>query len=286
MVQKSTFKKVEFTSSRTSSLKKKLRTVQHLSLKAYHFLLVIIGSGFIAFSTFIMLMYVTDIIRSGYNLIIRLNSNFFINASVASVSLLVIEFTLLGGFTKTTRGKRIPLLLFLGIVITLFWAFFQFYTEIGIRIFTLINGLILAYSGFAGSSIFPLMSRNVQPNYFKIIERIAFPVLTSGICLIIVWSIESRGDFLLEGGIFFIMMLQSLVIVTMLNYKKKPRTQFRKLLMQFLIVSFILILWFFFISFPFLISYDNSSHFSNSAIESSRGALYVITQLAIIFGTF
>ncbi|MHA1618035.1 MAG: hypothetical protein ACTSVZ_02065 [Promethearchaeota archaeon] len=288
MIPKTSVENAEFTSNRSSNMKFLFQKLQQVIPKAYHILLVIIGSGFIAFSTFIMLMYETDIVRSvsGYDLIIRLNSNFFINASVASVALLVIEFTLLGGFSKNARNQRIFLIPLLGIVIILFWVFFQFFTEWGIRIFTLINGFLLAYSGFAGKSTFAQKSKNIQPNSFTIIERLFFPVLTSGIFLFIVWITESQGDFLLEGIIIFIMMLLSLVIVTLLNYKQSPRTQFKKLLMQFLGVWLILLLWFFFVTFPFLISYENSSHFLDSAIEANRHALYGITQAAILFGTF
>lgn len=267
--------------------------IKKLTMKqAYCFLIIVLGSGFIAFSTFIMLMYATShrIIWGGpypsWQNVFTLNSRFFINGVIVLISLLTIEVMLLGGFSKRSRNSRKLLVPLAGIVLTLFWAIFQFFTEIGIIFYSIINGLLLAYCGYAGNSSFTQTPRDLQQKSFTLIEQLLIPGLTSGLFLFIVLNIESQGDYLLEGGIFFIMILLSLVIVTLLNYKQSPLTRFGKLVLQFLGVWLFLLIWFFFITSPFLISYDNSSHFRDSAIPFDIGSLFALTLVAIVCGTF
>jgi hypothetical protein len=239
-----------------------------------------------------MLMYATShrIIWGGpypsWHNVLTLNSQFFINGAIVLISLLTIEVMLLGGFSKRSRNSRKLLVPLVGIVLTLFWAIFQFFTEIGIIFYSIINGLLLAYCGYAGNSSFTQTPRDLQQKSFTLIEQLLIPGLTSGLFLFIVLNIKSQGDYLLEGGIFFIMILLSLVIVTLLNYKQSPLTRFGKLVLQFLGVCLFLLIWFFFITFPFLISYSNSSHFRDSAIPFDIGSLFALTLVAIVCGTF
>ena len=274
MNPKPSIQNVEITNNYPS--KKKIRIRKLTPKQWYRIFIILLGSTVIALNNFIMLMSETEYFQYGYQWVLSLGGDFFLPVLLVLFSSLVLEFTLLGGFCKNTRHKIILTLAFSKLVVTLFWAIFQLFTEAGIIVYTVLIGLSLAYSGFVGIQFF----ETTQKNAFNLVEQGVFPILTSGLFIVLIQQQEWLNDGIFGAGVFFVLILLSLVIAVLLNYKKPAK--FRKLLLQYILVISILAIWFVFISFTFLYSYM----FRNSGVPFDSHSLFLFPYLAIVGGTF
>jgi DNA-directed RNA polymerase subunit RPC12/RpoP len=205
-----------------------------------------------------------------------LRMDFFINNAIVAISLIVIEFTLVGGFFKKSIKLKNLIPVFTGIAVSLFWSLLQIFSPSGIAIYASIIFVILMYCGFVGSPYPNQATITPQKNRVSIVEQIIYPILTSILFIFIMLQ-----DELIEEGFIVGMIFLALLIVILLNYKRRVR--FWKIFFQYIMICLVIFLWFTFLTFPYLAISDVFFYFTIGAIFSSNvflwdNFLYQITQ--------
>ena len=226
--------------------------------QVYHVVNIILGSFFLAFTAYLTIVSgITDHRPFRYD--------FYVNYGFVAITLIVIEFTLVGGFFKNTRKAKNLTPVFAGIGVTLFWPLLQIFNPFGIVVYFSINFVILMYCGFSGSPFPNQTTIASQKNKITMIEWVIYPILTSILFIFLLLQVHST---LFEEGFFIIIIFLALVIGILLNYKH--RVQFWKIIFQYLLICLVLFIWFTFLAYPYLVFSDSFYYFSIGAIISGN----------------